>query len=329
MKKLGLLIGTILLFGVGLIGCKNNENDKIVKIGFPGTQRFLPGVAGVAQGNEYIEQELEKVGYKVEYKPFSLAGPAVNEALASNEIDIAIYADFPGILSKANGIDTKLIGIYDNRISSALIAKLDSNINSVKELKGKKIGFTKGTYMHKYLYQILELNGLSQTDVELINMADGDSVLQGGTIDALATTEGGEALSVITKMEAKTIDTSLSHPDITAQGIIVGNKIYVESNSEAIVAVQKALIRAREYMREEVDEAYKILSKSGYNEEAIKKIYGKDNNKFDYITLEINDESIKKLEESKRFMIDNKLISDDFDINTWIDNSFYEKALNQ
>lgn len=328
MKKLSSLTLAIIIMGIGLTGCTNKEvESKTLKIGFPGTQQFLGGAGGVAQGNKYFEEELEKVGYKVEYKPFALAGPAVNEALAAKEIDIAIYADFPGILSRANGLETKLIGISDNKISSALIVKPDSNINSVKDLKGKKIGFIKGTYMHKYLYQILELNGLEKTDVELINTSDGNSALQSGTIDALATTEGEEALAVITKGQARTIDTSLSHPDITAQGVIVGNAKYVEENGEAIVALEKALIRGREYMREDVEGAYKILSKSGYSEEAIKQIYGKDNEKFDYITLEINDESKKKLEESKKFMLDNKLISKDFDINEWADNSFYEKAM--
>lgn len=328
MKKFSLVIGAIILVGIGLIGCGNKEvESKTIKIGFPGTQQLLGGAGGIAQGKKYFEDELEKLGYKVDYKPFALAGPAVNEALASAEIDIAIYADFPGILSRANGVETKLIGINDNKISSALIVKPDSNINSVKDLKGKKIGFTKGTYMHKYLYQILELNGLEKTDVELINTADGDSALQGGTIDALVTTDGGEALSVTTKKQARTIDTSLSHPEITAQSIIIGNAKYVEENSEAVVAVQKALIRGREYMREDVAGAYKILSQSGYNEEAIKQIYGKDNEKFDYITLEISEESKRKLEESKKFMLDNKLISQDFDINQWADNSFYEKAI--
>ena len=37
-------------------------------------------------------------------------------------------------------------------------------------------------------------------------------------------------------------------------------------------------------------------------------------------------DSIKKLEESKDFMLNNHIISKDFDINSWVDRSFYEKA---
>ena len=52
----------------------------------------------------------------------------------------------------------------------------------------------------------------------------------------------------------------------------------------------------------------------------------RDDNKFDFISLDITEDSIKKLEESKDFMLNNHIISKDFDINSWVDRSFYEKA---
>ena len=52
----------------------------------------------------------------------------------------------------------------------------------------------------------------------------------------------------------------------------------------------------------------------------------RDDNKFDFISLDITEDSIKKLEESKDFMLNNHIISKDFDKNSWVDRSFYEKA---
>lgn len=327
-KLLSLFLAATAVFM--LVGCGTSkeaeDTEKVVRIGFPGTQNFIGGVAGVAQEKKYIENELEKVGYKVEYKPFAAAGPAVNEALTAKEIDIAIYADFPGILSKSKGVETSLIGIADNYITSAILVKSDSKINSVKELKGKKIGFIKGTYMQKYLYQILDANGIAQSDVELINTSDGDSALQGGTVDAIVTTDTQEALQVLTKKQAKTIDTSKDHPNITAQSVIVGNSKFLAENKEAEVALFKALKEAKTLMKENTNEAYEILTKSGLDKEAVKSLYGKDNGKFDYVSFEVDDEAKKKINESKKFMLDNKLISNDFDTDKWVDNSFYEEA---
>ncbi|MFT8349589.1 ABC transporter substrate-binding protein [Clostridium saccharoperbutylacetonicum] len=317
-----------------LVGCGNSKQadntkntEKTVRIGFPGTQNFIGGVAGVAQEKNYINDELSKAGYKVEYKPFAAAGPAVNEALTANEIDIAIYADFPGILSKSKGVETSLIGIADNYITSAIIVKADSPINSVKDLKGKKIGFTKGTYMQKYLYQVLDANGIAQSDVELINTNnDVDSALQGGSIDAVVVTDTQEAIQVFSKKAARTIDTSKDHPDFTAQSVIVGNSKFLAENKEAAVALFKALKEAKTLMKENTDEAYDVLTRSGLDKEATKSLYGKDNGKFDYVSFKVDDAAKKKINESKTFMLDNNLISKDFDTDKWIDNSFYEEA---
>lgn len=324
------LIATIAFMLVGCGGNKESENtknkEKIVRIGFPGTQNFIGGVAGIAQEKKYIENEMEKVGYKVEYKPFAAAGPAVNEALTANEIDIAIYADFPGILSKSKGVETSLIGIADNYITSAILVKSDSSISSVKELKGKKIGFIKGTYMQKYLYQILEANGIAQSDVELINTTDGDAALQGGMVDALVVTDTQEALQVLTKKQAKTIDTSKDHPEITAQSVVVGNSKFLAENKAAVVALFKALIEAKKLMIENTDEAYEVLTRSGLDKDAVKALYGKDDEKFNYVSFIVDEESKNKINESKKFMLDNNLISKDFNADEWIDTSFYEEA---
>lgn len=250
----------------------------------------------------------------------------MNETLAAKKIDIAIYADFPGILSKSRGIETSLIGVVDNYVNSAVLVKLDSNINSVKDLKGKKIGFTKGTYIQKYLYQILESNDIDKNDVELINTSDGDSALQGGTLDAIVTTDTGEAIQVLTKKQARTLYTSKDHPEFSAQSIVIGNTNYLKENRAVGVAFQKALLKGKEFMINNKDESYGLLTKSGLDKEASQVLYGKDNGKFEYATLDIDKESIKKLNESKKFMIENQLISKDFDIEKWSDNSFYEEA---
>lgn len=332
MKKKLMTIFLISMMSLSIIGCgssvgeKSANSSKTVRMGFPGTQNFLGGAAGIAQEKKYIDDEFQKIGYTVEYKPFASAGPAVNEALASKEIDIAIYADFPGILSKSRGIETSLIGIADNYVNSAILVNLDSNITSVKDLKGKKIGFIKGTYMQKYLYQILESNGIKQSDVELINTTDGNSALQGGTIDALVTTDTEEGIQVLTKKLARTLDTSKDHPEISAQSIVIGSTKYLNENREVGIALQKALLRGKEFMISNTDEAYGLLTKSGIDKETSKILYGKDNGKFEYVLLDINEESKKKLNESKKFMLDNKLISKDFDINEWIDTSFYQEA---
>ena len=55
----------------------------------------------MALSKGYIEEELEKVGYKAEVVYFQQAGPALNEALATNKIDVAMYG---GGLYRSGGV---------------------------------------------------------------------------------------------------------------------------------------------------------------------------------------------------------------------------------
>ena len=94
-----------------LVGCAKTgrtsadkpQELKVVKLGFPGSANFMGSIAGIAQDKKFFEEELQKIGYKIEYVPFA-AGPAVNEALATKKIDLAIYADFPGLVLKSKDI---------------------------------------------------------------------------------------------------------------------------------------------------------------------------------------------------------------------------------
>lgn len=331
IKQIIIGITTAILLGVIFTGCGQNkveEGDlKTIRIGFPGTENVMFGLGTIAQDLEYFDQELEKSGYKVEYINFPAAGPAVNEALASKNIDVAIYADFPGIVSKSRGVPTTLLGIPEKSFYSQILIGLDSSIESISDLKGKKIGFTKGTYMHKNLLEILEKNGLKESDVELINVStEGESALITKNIDALVTTEQIALQLVITKNVAKTLDTTRNYPEIAAQTVFVGRTEFVNENPEAIVAINKALIKAAELFREDQDKAYQSATKTGLNIDAVKALYNPEAPDFQLFQIGINEESIKKLQDTMRFLIDQKLINESFDVKTWADNSFYEKA---
>jgi len=70
---------------------KENKVEKTVIIGLPGISNQTLEATGVALNKSYIEEELEKIGYKAEIVYFQQAGPALNEALAT---DKTIPADF-------------------------------------------------------------------------------------------------------------------------------------------------------------------------------------------------------------------------------------------
>ena len=44
---------------------------------------------------------------------FQEAGPAINEAYASSELDMAIYGEYPAATAYSNGVDIRIIGVAD------------------------------------------------------------------------------------------------------------------------------------------------------------------------------------------------------------------------
>lgn len=319
-----LVTGIIAYSSKSIVGSNQTSKNKVVRIGYPGKEALISGLVGIAQDKKIIDDELAKVGYTVQYVPFAAAGPAVNEALASKQIDLAFYADFPGVVLQSKGADTKLLGVVEDNFNSTIVVKSDSKIASINDLKGKKIGFTKGTYMQKYLLEVLKASGLSDKDVELINITtEGESALIAGNIDAFVATDDNALQLTVTKKVAKEIDSTRNHPELSAQFIFVGVGSYVTENPEAVVAVEKSLLSAKNYFQTNKEDSFNILTKSGLDLEAVKVLYNKQDN----FPIEITADSIERLELAQQFLLNQKLITNSFDVNVWADNSYYQKAL--
>lgn len=342
MKK-GIILILLLLTSLILWGCKSEsvstsnkaasyKSDKVVKIGYPSSgSDFLGGVAGLAQDKGYFKEELEKIGYTIEYFPFAGAGPAVNDAFVTGDVNFVMYADFPGIVLKSKGVDLDLLGVVSENANAQIVVKADSGIKSLSDLKGKKIGFPKGTYVQKYLIEALESVGIKQSDVEMINMtSEAQSGLLTGGVDALAYVDSLTQKLISTEKNIIAIDSTTTNKTFSGSSIFAGSHSYIEKNPEVTIAMFKALIRAREDAKKSPEEYYKILSERGQMPlEAVKKIHNLDSGKFEYIKLDITEDAIKKLESSKEFLLKTKLISDDFDVNSWVNNKYYKKALDE
>lgn len=345
--KRGKIIGLTVLMSVGIMAAMTScaagdtstdkeaslavdENGlKVINVGVPvsGTDLSIESITP-AEASGILAEELEKAGYKLNAVGFGAGGTAVNEALASGQVDLAFMGDVPEVIAASNGVDVQAFASLNSASNLGILVGKNSGIKSVSDLKGKKVVIAFGTVIHKYLNDVLKANGMSLDDVELINdIANAGTLLASGDADAVVSTAVG-LYSYQGGGIGDIIDISLGKPELAAQFFAVGRKDFLEANPEAAKAIIKALIRSKEWSKENLDKFYESFSSDSVPADLYKNVYPSDSG-FDYFDPQITDESVKKLKELSTFLVDNGITTKEADIDSFVNTSYYNDAIKE
>lgn len=162
----------------------------------------------------------DKAGLKVQLIAFP-AGPAMLPAFAAGELDLGWMGEFPIVTGYANGMSIEMILVDRiNTTNVRVVVNPKSGINSLGDLKGKKIAVSIGSTSHQQVNLALKKGGLTQQDVTLVNLAPGNmpAAYEAGQVDAVVTWEPN--ISAIERAGGKAIATTGSLGDIT--GVFLG-----------------------------------------------------------------------------------------------------------
>ncbi len=110
------------------------------------------------------------------------------EFLNAGSIDFGSTAGSAALVAKINGNPIKSIYVYSRPEWTALVTGKDSKINTVADLKGKRVAVTRGTDPHIFLVRALQSAGLTEKDIVpvLLQHPDGKTALIRGDVDAWA-----------------------------------------------------------------------------------------------------------------------------------------------
>lgn len=157
------------------------NSAKVLRIGY---QKF--GTLNIVKAKGNLEKRLEPLGYSVEWTLFP-AGPQLLEGLNVGSIDVGHTGEAPPIFAQAAGTPLVYIGNEpENPISEAILVPKNSNIQSVADLKGKKVALNKGSNVHYLLVKAIEEAGLTLNDIESVYMPPSDArvAFEQGSVDA-------------------------------------------------------------------------------------------------------------------------------------------------
>jgi len=111
----------------------------------------------------------ERVGLQPEYIRFT-AGPPQFAAFRSESVDVGLFGTAGMVVGASQELDYRnfYIQIASN-YGDGLVARSDSGITRLQDLRGKKIAFVRGTSAHLGLIKALQSAGLSPSDVTMIH----------------------------------------------------------------------------------------------------------------------------------------------------------------
>jgi sulfonate transport system substrate-binding protein len=215
---------------------------KTLRVGF---QKGEP-VLMAAQANKDIETALAPKGIGVEWIEFQF-GPPMLEAMRVGSIDVGAVGDTPPIFAQAARGD--LLYIAGNRAApQSVLLPAGSKIQTLADLKGKKLAFGRGSSAHNFALMVLEKAGLRYDEVEPVYLgpADAGAAFERGAIDAWSIWEPYAALFA----NRPGVRTLTTNKQIGEQfGYIIGNGKFVRANPALTATVVQTLAATAERAR--------------------------------------------------------------------------------
>jgi NitT/TauT family transport system substrate-binding protein len=250
LKKV-LLVLCLLLFVFSLTGCGKSESKKI-KLGISAFVGWFPYY--IAAGEDYFK----KNGVDVELVWFPVYSDSL-QAFNSGKLDLLCVAlpDTPALYMK-DGTPFKIIALNDySNGGDGIVAK--KHIQSLQDLKGKKVATEYATIEHFFLLKALETAGLTEADIQLVNMSVGDSApaVISGAVDAAGLWEPALSIAKADSSNRLLFDSSRT-PGLIQDTTIATEKL-IKNNPAAVTAVINAYLDALDFYRKNPDQAIEYM----------------------------------------------------------------------
>ena len=183
------------------------------------------------------------------------------QMVAANQSQIA-YADAVAISQLiAKGAPMKVLSTVYQSNPNAVLALKKSNIKSVKDLAGKKVGVPSGSSQTTMLPLFLTANGLKESDLSLINMPPTSMVpsLLQGQVDAILGSIDAYQIQLEAQGAALDVYRFADHGVPTVSTSIFASNSYIKDNPEVVKKFIAASLKGWSFALDNPDKTVKDL----------------------------------------------------------------------
>ena len=252
-KIIGII--TIVVIAIVAVGAyfAMGSGDDTITIG------HLPSDHDTAMYVAEAQKQYEAQGLKVKTVQFNNGGDLMN-AMASGDVDVGYVGITPVLSSIEKGVPVKVVSGAQIE-GSGVVVSADSGINSLADLKGKKVG-TPGaaTIQNMIITYALNQSGVSTDDVELVAMkaAQMTDALKAGQIDAMICWEPYSSIAVNNgygKLLENTSEIIPGHPCC----VVAASQSFIDNHPDELKKILAINENATDFTNENPKEAAALL----------------------------------------------------------------------
>ena len=248
---------------MGVAGCakkpeqqqSTKQENTTLNIGF---QKY--GILPIVKAKGELEKNLAAQGVNVKWVEFP-AGPQLLEGLNVGSVVFGEAGEAPPIFAQA--ANPNLVYVANQPpapTAEALIVQKDSPIQSIQDLKGKRIALNKGSNVHYLLLKLLEANNLTLKDIQPVYLppSDARAAFEKGAVDAwviwdpfLAAAEHQIHARVIANGEHL----------VSNHQFYLADRKFAEGHPEILKTLVTTLNQTTDWVKTYPDDAAKLLEK--------------------------------------------------------------------
>jgi len=187
-------------------------------------------------------------------------GATAVRGMENGDVNLTLSSEFPLVAEILRGRDILIAGSIDKYYSTTLVARRDHGITSPSDLSGKTIAISKGSVGEFYLGRFLNLQGIPQENVTLVDRPPGiivSDLAANGSIDA----------AVPTPLETYRLmnqpgNPYVAIPILSGQAtfkVVAGNRGWITNHPREMAEFLRALRDASQYAAQNPQDAQSIV----------------------------------------------------------------------